>query len=781
MKDKTLRLLLIEDQPGDRMIIRKAISECGFPVEITDAESIRIAIELTAKHTYDCIFLDYFFPESNGGEFLKYYTSTGGSASVIVVTCQDDVNMAVECMKNGATDYISKSQLTPAGIAKSLTNAMRIREARKTAEIAEKALLESELRLRSIIGKSPIIFFTINKEGIFTLFKGKAASAIAVRPEEVIGNNIKELSSHLPIKYADYLKAINGEQFQSTAEINQHHFEVNYIPVQDANRTTTEIMGVALDVTSFKKNEAELMSHLEIAEATSRIKEQFLANMSHEIRTPIHGIISLVQFILKTSLNTDQVNYLNLIRKSADTLLVIVNDILDLSKLEADKMTFEEVDFNLRDTIQSAVAAFIPKTIEKGIVLKTEIPDNLPEYINGDPVRLIQIINNILGNAVKFTDKGFVSIGLNIQEQNQEFMLLEFQVRDTGIGIPPHKIGGIFDNFSQAGSDITRKYGGTGLGLSITRRLIEKQNGMIHVDSLPDAGSTFTFRIPYRFAKNNSVTEMQNNNSGLALPSDLRLLVAEDNDINRFIMSKMLRDWGIQPDFATTGSEAVEMASRKEYDIILMDVEMPGMNGYKATEMIRNEFTTAMRNVPIVAMTGHAMQGERQKCMEAGMNDYLSKPFQPEDLQEMILKHTQKDKTVQDPVLHTLEAKEADTVSDRVTDLKFLREISDGNEQFFREFIEMFLTNTPSALNDLTTSYRDKDWEKLRQTAHKIKPSFNYVGLKEIHTLAARVEESAKNFSESKETEQMISRILEVTQIALTELKKELEKISLPK
>lgn len=780
MTNTSLSYLLIEDQPGDRMMIRKAVEASGFPGNIVETDNIDDAIDLCRNQDFDCIFLDYFFPESTGSEFLRYYINSGGNGCVIVVTCQDDVNMAVECMKNGATDYLPKSQLNAASVTKCITNAMRIRDVKKAAEETEKALLESEMRLRSIIGKSPIIFFNIERNGEISLFKGKAASVLSIRSEEVVGKNISELDHLLPIRNTDFKKALKGEQFQSTAEINLHHFEINYIPVKGPDRNISTIMGVAIDITSFKKNEAALMNNLELAEATSKIKEQFLANMSHEIRTPIHGIISLTQFILKTPLTEDQTNYMNLIRKSADTLLVIVNDILDLSKLEADKMTFEEVDFNLQDTVRSAVAAFIPKTIEKGIELITKIPDPCPEYINGDPVRLIQIINNLMGNAVKFTDKGFVSITISISESNNNNMVLEFEIKDSGIGIPASKINSIFDNFSQAGSDITRKYGGTGLGLSITKRLIEKQNGMIHVESQPGSGSSFIFRIPYGISSGNtSVTETVNE-MVQGLPAGLRILVAEDNDINRFILQKILRQWNVQPEFAETGTEAVDKASAKEYDIILMDIEMPGMNGYRATEIIRNEFTGPMRNVPIVAMTGHAMQGERQKCMDSGMTDYLSKPFQPEDLRLLILKLTSDQNTSTDAAVTatstlTLEVSSAISAEPRCTDLSFLREISDGNEQFFKEFIEMFIANTPPALSALQENYANKEWEKLRQVAHKMKPSFNYIGLKELSQLAAKVEENAKNHSESTETEAMINRILEVSRKALTELQTELK------
>lgn len=768
MKTTRLKILIIEDNTTDILLMTKIISQCSFTTDITTAQGIDEAIDICSREEFDCIFLDYYFPQKNGSDFIRYYNECNGSGSIIVVTYQDDVNIAVDCMKMGASDYLPKHQITVASIEKSLNYALRLRQARESAHRAEKALMESEMRLKSIIARSPILLFNMDGNGVFTLFKGKAASTLSITPEDVVGRKISDVDEMLPIRMKDYEKACKGEELKFMTTVNNRHFEVNYIPVYEQRRLTG-MMGVALDITSFKKIEEELTNTLELTEGAARVKEQFLANMSHEIRTPIHGIISLAQFVLNTSLTEEQTNYLNLIRKSADTLLVIVNDILDLSKLDADKMTFEEVNFNLKDTIQSGVAAFIPKTIEKNIQLKTDVSAKLPEYISGDPVRLTQIINNLLGNAVKFTDKGFVSLTVNAAEENDKFLVLEFIIRDTGIGISPHKIHSIFENFSQAESDTTRKYGGTGLGLSITRRLIEKQNGMIHVESLLDAGTTFTVRIPYKRAVAEAPEDKTTIQNTCSLPSTLRLLVAEDNDINRFIIKKMLGEWGVQVEFATTGSEAVEYYSKQHFDLILMDVEMPGMNGYRATEIIRNELPENKKHVPIIALTGHALEGEKQKCITAGMNDYISKPFKPEVLKERIAVLTAScgSDNDQQPAAQT-------SAAPRCTDLTFLREISDNNEQFYREFVQMFLDNTPVAVTEMCNSLENLKWEALRQAAHKIKPSFNYVGLKELNQLAAKVEEMAKNQQNPAELKKMLARITEVCETAYSELRTEL-------
>ena len=786
-----LKVLIVEDHEPDIALLINSVKQSGQEVDLSVAKSIDEAIAVNNANNFDCIFLDYYFPEKNGTDFLRNFNENRSTGSIIIVTSQEDVHMAVECMKLGASDFLTKSHITPASIGKSLRYVLKLKEAREVAERAEAALLESELKLKNIIARSPIILFNIDSNGQITLFRGKAVSNLSLRPESVVGKNLKEFHNTLPIRIEDFQKACTQNEFSFKTEVNGNYFDVNYIPIRNEQRVITGMMGVAIEITSFIKNEEQLMNTIEVKEGSAKIKEQFLANMSHEIRTPIHGIISLTQFILNTQINDEQKNYLNLIRKSADTLLVIVNDILDLSKIDSGKMVFEEIPFNLKDTIQTTVSAFIPKTIEKNIQLKTEISPDLPTDLVGDPVRLTQIINNLLGNAVKFTESGFVSIGASLKEKNSEYAIVEFKISDTGIGIPPHKIDSIFESFTQAGNDITRKFGGTGLGLTITKQLIEKQNGSIAVQSLADAGSTFTINIPYKLCQDRYEVKQQVAVKSQQLSSDLKILVAEDHDINRFIIEKMFNEWGVKIDFAVTGVEAVKAASTTIYDIILMDVEMPDMNGYKATEIIRTELPHPNNNIPIIAMTGHAMAGEKEKCLLIGMNDYISKPFKPEELKEKIIELTGKQTTQSNnqgitsnslpstsegfnDANSTNESNDNSTSKEHLTNLDFLREISENNETFFREFIQMFLTNTPTSLMDIEEGIASINWEKIRQSAHKVKPSFNYVGLKEMSTAAAQIENLAKK-NESMETiQELFETIKKTCAKAFSELEQEI-------
>jgi PAS domain S-box-containing protein len=778
MDTPKIKVLIIEDNQSDSIMILNAIGQSGFSIEASAINNIDEGLELSLTKNFDCIFLDYYFPHKTGIDFLKEYFSANGKASVIMVSSQDDVYMAVECMKMGAVDYIAKNNLSPASISKSLRTIFKLKEANEKAAKAEKALMESELKLKRIIASSPIILFSIDQQGTFTLFKGKAAENVSFKAESVVGKSIYEINDDLPIKLEDYKIALKQEKLQFYVEIRGHHFEINYIPVKADNNKILNMMGVVIDITAFKKSEAVLKNTIELTEAESKIKEQFLANMSHEIRTPIHGIISLTQFVIGTQPTDEQQKYLELIKKSADNLLVIVNDILDLAKMDADKMTFEETNFNLSDTIQTAVATFIPKTIEKNIEIVNEISNDIPKELLGDPVRLTQILNNLLGNAVKFTDKGKVIISLKASEENDEYCMLEFQIQDTGIGIPKSKINSIFDSFTQAGDDINRKYGGTGLGLSISKKLIEKQNGTINVESEIGVGTKFIFKIPYKLDK--SINKMISEviiTEAITLKKSLRVLIAEDNDINRFIIEKMIKDWGVELEFAETGREAFEKVNQGHFDIILMDVEMPDVNGYRATEMIRGRMPAPINAIPIIAMTGHAMQGEKEKCIDCGMNDYLSKPFKASELKEMVARYTNEPPIDNSDLLNSAFKINSEST---LIDLTFLRSISDNNDQFFKDFLQMFMKNTPASIEEMKMHYANCDWEKLRQAAHKVKPSFNYLGLKNLNFLSAKIEENAKNNSNLIEIKEMLFEIEKESKIAFKEIELELSTITIP-
>ncbi len=373
-------------------------------------------------------------------------------------------------------------------------------------------------------------------------------------------------------------------------------------------------------------------------------KELFMANMSHEIRTPVTGIMGLTELLDETNLTTVQQEYLDGIKNSSESLLAIINEILDISKINAGKITFEKKVFDFRSIIKNIAFTLIPKANQKDVSFSYSIDDVIPKEIIGDQVRLSQILWNIAGNAIKFTEKGSVQLKISLQNEDDTSVRLLFSVADTGIGIPDNRLEGIFEAFTQADPNTSRKYEGTGLGLTIASKLIELQGGSISVESIVDKGSTFRFSIPYNKyfprKKPEEIDAGQLPSLNIFNLENIHVLLAEDNKVNQKVCSKILTSKGVRVDIAENGKIAVYLASSKQYDIILMDIQMPEMDGYEATRFIRTTMPKPICDTPIIALTAFAMEGEDEKCKAAGMNGFVSKPFKANELCAKIMQFT---------------------------------------------------------------------------------------------------------------------------------------------
>ena len=514
---------------------------------------------------------------------------------------------------------------------------------------AEQMLASSEERLRSLIESTQDWVWEVDAHGRYTYCSPRVKNLLGYEPEEVLGRT--------PFDFMDPDEAGRcGARFASIVEAraplrnlentNLHKngrsviLETNGLAILDENGDLVGYRGIDRDITERRLAERELQRAKDAAEAANRAKSEFLANMSHEIRTPLNGILGMVDMTVETDLTSQQRDYLGIVKDSAESLLSIINDILDFSKIEAGKLDFDSAPFDLRDALAPTVRALAVSAQRKGLALNYFVAPEIPRVLVGDPGRVRQILLNLVGNAVKFTERGQVTVQLQQDSADSENVWLHLSVADTGVGIAPDRLNAVFDAFDQADTSTTRRYGGTGLGLTIARKLTEMMAGRIYVESTLGIGSTFHCNLRLGNAGPLQTAAGRDDREPLQSPAAARrkpaacgpILVAEDNAVNQAISVALLQRNGYQVELAANGREAVERFRANPIEAVLMDVQMPEMDGFEATAAIRDLEARTGTHVPIIAMTAHAMKGDRERCLAAGMDAYVSKPVRASEL-----------------------------------------------------------------------------------------------------------------------------------------------------
>jgi len=513
-------------------------------------------------------------------------------------------------------------------------------------------------------------------------------------------------------------------------------------------------------------------SATKIAVDAVKAKQQFLSNMSHEIRTPMNAIIGFTKVLLKTGLSAKQKEYLTAIKMSGDSLIVLINDILDLAKVDAGKMRFEQTPFKMATSVSAMLHVFETKIQEKNLQLIKKYDNKIPKVLVGDPVRLHQIILNLVSNAVKFTTKGKITVSVRLLNEDEEIITIEFAVSDTGIGIAEAKIEHIFENFQQATSETARLYGGTGLGLAIAKQLVETQGGTITVKSKIDKGTTFSVILPFQKTKAKVELETEIIEFDAEI-KNIKVLVVEDIALNQLLMKTLLDDFGFEHDIAGNGKIAIEKLQNKPYDIILMDLQMPEINGFEATEYIRKKMNS---QIPIIALTADVTTADLQKCTAVGMNDYIAKPVDERLLYSKMIYLLKKPM----PIKNTGDKEKEDiqphlpASRSKCVDLTYMSKRTKANPELMMEMIALYLEQTPPLISKIKQSVDDKDWNSLYAAVHKIIPSFSIMGIhKDFENMAKKIQEYASTQQHLDELPELVLQLEHVCSQACEELEEE--------
>ncbi|WP_158826263.1 response regulator [Mucilaginibacter lacusdianchii] len=631
--------ILIVDDREENIIALEALLKRD-DINILSTTSPNDALRIAWENPISVALIDVQMPEIDGFELVEMLKANPRTKDILIIfvtAISKDSKYAVKGLGAGAVDYLYKP-LDPYITSAKVDAFIQLARSQKEIKVKNEDLQNYAIMVKN----SADIIATIDAQTLRIQTINPAVEKIlGYQPQEVIKKSIIDLATEKD--QAAFRKKlseiINNNLNFAVAEYQFETFDKRLVWVECrcSYRNKVVFMNIS-DVSPQKSFQAQLIKSKEAAEYGKKVKENFLANMSHELRTPINGIIGLTNILRKTELDTQQTNLIDLLEVSSKSLLGVINDVLDISKIEAGKFSIVRTANNMHKAVQAVYDLLKYKADEKNIELILDLAPDVPENLLFDSLRLNQILMNLLSNAIKFTEHGYVKLQVHVIQKMNNNVKLKFSVIDSGIGIQADRLATIFNSFEQAEEDTTSKYGGTGLGLTIVKRLIELKGGELTVNSQLGSGSVFNFTNWYNIvdAPKPETQDADKKSSKLQPFSDVKILVAEDNLVNQFMLSKMLKDWNITFDIVDNGRKVLDKLQGNNYDLILMDTHMPEMNGYQAAKAIRLDFVEPKRSIPIISLSAATFDHEQQQALTAGMNEVLAKPFQPHELHERI-------------------------------------------------------------------------------------------------------------------------------------------------
>lgn len=626
---------------------------------------------------------------------------------------------------------------------------------------SEEALKINEQKYRSIIANMNLGLMELDNKGVIEFVNQRIQKMTGLSEDNLIGKNP---ASFLNVQQTDIANLLN-DSFEIQTNVNGKNawWLVSTALQFESNGKVKGSVIICLDISKQKNLEKALIQSREEAENLAKAKETFLANMSHEIRTPMNAIMGIGNQLAKTSLTEKQQFFVKTINNASENLLYIINDILDLSKIEAGKLSIESIAFDLKKTLQQTIQMYSYKAQEKGLELfVAHFDDSIFEVLIGDPYRLNQILLNLISNAIKFTDKGSVQIKVHVINSSHNTQNIRFDVIDTGIGIDENFIHHLFDKFSQEYESMSRKFGGTGLGMNICKELISLMRGEINVESEKNKGTTVSFTLPFNEGQKTELLDNVQIKEHQFLNGST-IVVADDNEMNRLVARTILENYKVNVVEAANGKEAVNAAENQSPTLILMDVQMPILNGYEATKTIRAKEL----NMPVIALTANVVKGEKEKCIAAGMNDFITKPFNEEEFINCIIANIQASNSK--PNNNSTE------LSEPLYDLTSLKAIGKGNTSFIEKMINLFLDIASKSVNEIKVAFENNDIELVTKLAHKLKPSIDNLSIFKLKKLVRQIEKFDVTSTSTETLNEMILELESIMSQVMEALKKEIK------